>query len=170
MRYFLDTEFIECRDSINLITLGIVGEDGSELYLLSNEYDSSDASDWVIDNVLTPIYDTELGEFPRESQTVMNFHEGIGYSRDKIAEKVKDFIKVDDTLEFWAYYGDYDWVVFCWLFGSMMELPEGYPMYCRDLKQSLDESGKEKLPDPEDEHNALADARWNKALHKHIYG
>ncbi|MBC7845545.1 MAG: 3'-5' exoribonuclease [Flavobacterium sp.] len=41
--------------------------------------------------------------------------------------------------EFYAYYADYDWVVFCWLFGKMIDLPKGFPMYCKDLKQMLDE-------------------------------
>ena len=42
--------------------------------------------------------------------------------------------------EFYAYYADYDWVAFCWIFGKMIDLPKGFPMYCRDLKQMLDES------------------------------
>jgi hypothetical protein len=31
--------------------------------------------------------------------------------------------------------------VFCWLFGKMMDLPtsSGFPMYCYDLKQKLDD-------------------------------
>jgi len=40
---------------------------------------------------------------------------------------------------FYAYYADYDWVVFAQLFGKMKDLPKGFPMYCKDLKQSLDE-------------------------------
>jgi len=86
--------------------------------------------------------------------------------------------------EFYAYYADYDWVVFCWLFGKMMDLPKGFPMYCRDLKQMLDEKQKTKFglsekngklvndikqlpnyPKQKNEHNALADARWNKKLY-----
>lgn len=47
---------------------------------------------------------------------------------------------LDEEVEFYAYYADYDWVVFCWLFGRMIDLPKGFPMYCRDLKQMLDES------------------------------
>lgn len=41
--------------------------------------------------------------------------------------------------EFYAYYADYDWVVFCSLFGRMIDLPKGFPMYCKDLKQSFDD-------------------------------
>jgi len=45
----------------------------------------------------------------------------------------------DSNIEFYAYYADYDWVVFCWLFGKMMDLPSGFPNYCKDLKQMLDD-------------------------------
>lgn len=41
---------------------------------------------------------------------------------------------------FIGYYCDYDWVLFCSLFGKMIELPEGFPMFCIDLKQMLDEA------------------------------
>lgn len=88
--------------------------------------------------------------------------------------------------EFYAYYADYDWVVFCWLFGKMIDLPKGFPMYCKDLKQIFDE--KEdwlKLQDmelpislkqhtsypvqnPLKSHNAIEDARWNKQFYKFL--
>lgn len=86
--------------------------------------------------------------------------------------------------KFHAYYADYDWVAFCWLFGRMIDLPKGFPMYCVDLKQELDrkiEKFGEQIaitlgdikqhpsyPKQENEHNALADARWNLELHKFI--
>lgn len=41
--------------------------------------------------------------------------------------------------EFYGYYSASDWVVFYWLFGKLIERPKGFPMYCRDLKQMLDE-------------------------------
>ncbi len=70
--------------------------------------------------------------------------------------------------EFYGYYADYDWVLFCSLFGTMMDLPLGFSMYCRDLKQMLDFSGRDKndVPKQENEHNALADAKWNLELYK----
>lgn len=93
--------------------------------------------------------------------------------------------------EFYAYYADYDWVVFCWLFGRMIDLPEGFPMYCRDLKQYLvdidplvcgkdpyirgkhggiefDISRHKRYPAKENGHSALYDARWNKKLYDFI--
>lgn len=50
--------------------------------------------------------------------------------------------RIGDKTEFYAFYADYDWVVFCWLFGRMVDLPKGFPMYCTDLKQILDEKQK----------------------------
>lgn len=75
---------------------------------------------------------------------------------------------------FYAYFADYDWVVFCWIFGRVMNLPKGFPMYCRDLKQMMAERNLNTdwkdaaCPSPANEHNALADARWNKQLHEAI--
>lgn len=42
-----------------------------------------------------------------------------------------------------AYYGAYDHVAFCWLFGKMIDLPKGFPMYSIDLKQMLDDKVRE---------------------------
>ena len=76
--------------------------------------------------------------------------------------------------EFYAYYANYDWVAFCQLFGRMMDLPQGYPMYCRDLKQimdefELDEEWKEKnAKEPEGIHDALIDAKFNLNLYNEI--
>src|SRR4029077_17890728 len=69
----------------------------------------------------------------------------------------------DGKHEFWGYYADYDWVAICQLFGRMIDLPKGWPKYCRDLKQWADDLGNPKLPKQStDEHSALADAQWNK--------
>lgn len=149
MKYFLDTEFIERPNTIDLISIGIKCEDGRKYYAISSEFDESKANDWVKENVIT-----KLEPFPRKTLT-------------EIKAELLEFVK-GENIEFWGYYCDYDWVVFCWIFGTMMELPSGYPMYCKDLEQLLDESGKDKLPDPEGEHNALADAEWNLQLFNYL--
>jgi hypothetical protein len=45
----------------------------------------------------------------------------------------------------------------------MMQLPKGWPMYCRDVKQLCDNMGNPKLPEQSStQHHALADAMWTK--------
>ncbi len=185
MRYWFDTEFIEDGRTIDPISIGIVAEDGRELYLCNKECDFSKAGDWVWKNVLYPmgIYSIDLpnpsdpSTSPKERETYLAMR-----SREQIRDEVLKFCGGHlgesgsfelrpgvPKPEFWAYYADYDWVVFCQLFGTMMDLPEGFPMYCRDIKQECDRLGNPELPKQgKGEHNALADARWNKLAWEHL--
>lgn len=145
MRYFFDTEFSEDGRTIELISIGIVAEDGREYYAISAEFDPYFANKWVFDNVIAQL-ETDLERL----------------TRSQIAREILDFIGTDNP-EIWAYYADYDWVVLCQLFGRMIDLPKGWPMFCRDLKQLACDIGNPKLPEQgKGEHNALSDARWNK--------
>lgn len=151
MRVFFDTEFIEDGKTIDLISIGLVREDGEELYLISSEYDPSKANQWVLDNVLRYI--------PGNAER---------YPKRHIADVIENWLW-DIEPEFWAYYADYDWVVFCQMFGRMIDLPKGWPMYCRDLKQLADDYDL-RLPEQKTgEHHALADARWNKDSFDYAY-
>lgn len=240
MKYFLDTEFIEgtqvkffgfTKPTIDLISIGIVSEDGREYYAICNEFNLIEAWNrfdikecckipqmcgshiqghcegfkreyWLRDNVLRPIFD-ELQKKERKLTggtywkfTYKNMNRLLkiyGKRRIDIANDICSFIYGNDcggsgmsalemalryeysdkTMhpEFYGYYSAYDWVVFCWIFGHMNQLPKGFPMYCRDLKQMMDERGLSKewkqknCPDPIGEHNALVDAQWNKKLY-----
>lgn len=173
MRYYLDTEFIEYPGSIQLISLGIVAEDGRTFYAENSSFDERKADNWVKENVLNKLLwwscDGIGGHKPYISMAENKSIEMFG-TISSIKKVLLGFFHGDKSPEFWGYYADYDWVVFCWIFGKMIDLPENFPMYCRDLKQLLDESGKEKIHNPDGEHNALVDALWNKDLHLHLIG
>ena len=145
MRFWFDTEFIEDGETIDLISIGIVAEDGREFYAINAECDYNQANDWVRENVL-----------PNLKAYTENY-----LNRVQIRDAVLSFIGTEKP-EIWAYYADYDWVVLCQLFGTMMDLPKGWPMYCRDVQQLCDSLGNPTLPPQRDEHNALADAKWTK--------
>ncbi|HDY88171.1 MAG TPA: 3'-5' exoribonuclease [bacterium] len=183
MKYFIDTEFVEKPNTIDLISIGIVGEDGSEYYAIHRDFNLKNAwnNKWVRDNVLEPMYNHEARlaahranvYFPKFSRRRFRTQKYIiGKPIGCIRKEIIDFIDVSPEL--YGYYADYDWVVFCWIFGRMIDLPKYFPMYCRDLKQMMDEKGldkewkRENCPTPEGEHNALIDARWNKALYDKI--
>ena len=150
MRYWLDTEFIEYPRTIDLISIGIVDENDREFYAINQDCDFTKAGHWVQENV--------LGQIDSESKFWM--------PQKDIAHGILEYIGAlgKDYPEFWGYYADYDWVIFCWLFGAMIDLPGGWPMYCRDIKQWCDQLGNPSLPDQrrDEEHHALNDAKWNK--------
>ena len=50
-KYWIDTEFIEHPFTIDLISIGIVAEDGREFYAESSEVDWSKASSWTLQTV-----------------------------------------------------------------------------------------------------------------------
>jgi hypothetical protein len=159
MKYFLDTEFIESPCTIDLISIGIVSEDGRELYMESNEVNWGNASQWVWDNVVPNL------KYYNETPSGLPYKNPEGsHSKEQIKKSIIEFCNIEKygKPEFWGYYADFDWVVFCWLFGAMIDLPECWPMYCRDIKQLCDDLGNPKLPEQgKSEHNALEDARWN---------
>jgi len=150
MRYYFDTEFIERPCTIDLISIGIVSQDNRELYLESSEVDRGEFDEWLLANVAPHL-------------------QGRGVPRPTIRDAIIDFIGNDPRPQFWAYFADYDWVVFCWLFGRMVDLPPHFPRYCRDFKQYMDEHGikRSQLPEkPASAHNALSDAQWLKRAYE----
>lgn len=148
-RIWLDTEFIEDGRTIELLSIGMVREeDGAELYLENADADLSHASDWVRENV-----------FPHLQMAQTATLNQVCFPKADIARKVAEF--VGEKPEIWGYYCDYDWVAFCQLYGTMMDLPKWFPMYCLDIKQLCVSLGDPRLPEQgKGEHNALADARW----------
>ena len=152
MRYFFDTEFIEDGRTIDLISIGIVDETGRGYYAASGDADLRKASPWVRQNVLPqlPPYAYPLWK-----------------PRVQIRDDVLTFVTGEP--EFWAYYAAYDWVALCQLFGTMMDLPKGWPKYCRDLKQlSVSVGSPQHPPQLSGVHDALADARWNRELYEFL--
>ena len=143
MLIWFDTEFIEDGRTIQPISIGMVREDGAEYYA-EFAFDEKAASAWVVDNVLPHL-------------------EGNPKSREAIAQEIAEF--AGDAPEFWAYYADYDWVLLCQIYGPMIALPKGWPMYCRDLKQLADQLEVRFPAQVSAEHHALADARWVRDCH-----
>ncbi len=262
MKLFFDTEFLEGTQkerfpislfrkntppTIDLISIGILAEDGREYYAISkdfnlreawNRYDVAEQTPyekqngfsgrkiyWIRENVLKPIWrdlffqaddcsglsNKQTEQFFKDVNTggydqYFSFKsfkfliKRYGKNNKEMAEEIQEFckpnrifeieppitIKYSETQnpEFYAYYADYDWVCFCWLFGKMMNLPTGFPMYCKDLKQIFDQKedwlriptmpehmnlkAHTHYPKQENEHNALADARWNKKLYEFL--
>ena len=268
MKYFIDTEFIEgpqkesfpislfrkeTPNTIDLISIGIVAEDGREYYAISKDFNLREAWNrfdleeqygdmrnvfpegrkiyWIRENVLKPIFNelfskslVDKGSFVRDNyftaysgftyghlKALINYY---GKTNKEIADEIISFTtqakwkdnpkgkflvgtdlsdkvtKMDllwDKPVFYGYYSAYDHVALCWLFGKMMDLPKGFPMYCRDLKQIMDEKTNKYYPhtvlenrnqvldhfkkmttypkqDSSKSHNAIEDARWNKQL------
>lgn len=172
MRIFYDTEFLEDGRTIDLISIGMVAEDGRELYLVNEGieddplYSAIGKHDWLMANVIPhlPLRERDAITMP-QAQYAGRFHldqtDNRVVSRKFIRNAVREFIQATPDAELWAWYGAYDHVALAQLFGRMISLPKGVPMWTNDLKQECQRRGNPELPKQESaEHDALADARW----------
>ena len=208
MKYFYDTEFLEgtqktwigrkTKPTIDLISIGIVCEDGREYYAVNKDFNLKEAWNrydekvqhfsgdmgnqfpngikykeyWIRENVLKPIFQELLYSghkkaklpLPKSSEKQFTYKnlkkliQGFGKSNIQIAKELKHFIyekedvlynkqeldfnsvgDVKSKIQLYGYYSAYDHVALSWIFGKMIDLPKGFPMYTIDLKQMFDE-------------------------------
>ena len=138
---FYDLEFGVTAPEVTLVSLGVVAEDGREFYAVSSEFDPLAVHPWVRENVLP--------QLPPAS---------TWRSRRQIREELLEFLGPDPVL--WAWYGAYDHVALCQLWGQMPELPRALPRFTMDVRQLWEHLGRPALPRQESGlHDALADAR-----------
>lgn len=159
MRYYHDWEFYEDGKTVQPISVGIVDEDGGELYLeFSFDWSQVPAGHFLWENVYPHL---EFDDVP---------------DRKGIQDTIRRFITKDGTQfdnELWGYCSSYDHVCLAQTFGRMVDMPDGVPWFTQDiqqLKKMLHNEGWEyEFPKQSDtQHHALADARWTKIAYDDI--
>ena len=60
LRFFLNTQFMDLGNAIDLISIGIECSNGNKYYAISNEFNPRNAADWVVDNVLSVLPDIHI--------------------------------------------------------------------------------------------------------------
>lgn len=147
MKYFYDTEFVDDGSTVDMISIGIVAEDGRTYYAQSMEFSwfKAQSIPWIKENVLSKL--DPAGDPSWKT-------------RDVIAAEVYKFLTFDKDPVLWAWFASYDHIVLSQLFGRMIDLPSPLPMFTNDLRSLIDVLGVYRLPaiPAGDEHNALTDA------------
>ncbi|MFK0222176.1 3'-5' exoribonuclease domain-containing protein [Streptomyces vinaceus] len=166
MRIFYDCEFIEDGRTIELISIGMVREtDGAELYLVNADMPERKIRrhPWLMANVV-PGLPKPSGDWNNHMPTswLYDRHNRAVQPKIRIASQVRRFIQGTPDPQLWAWYGAYDHVVLAQLFGRMIDLPTGIPMWTNDIQQEAQRLGNPQMPEQgAGVHNALADARHN---------
>lgn len=175
-----DLEFVEDGSTIDVVSIALVADDGREYYAISRDFDAIKfaANPWLMANVLPTLPFKPFADTLEEDDQHPDC--GLIKSRAQIAREVEDFLlnvehrdrtSMVPYVELWADYGAYDHVALCQLWGTMMQLPEGVPMFTRDLQQEADRLGLSDADLPkqaEGVHNALADARHNQVKRRFL--
>lgn len=156
MKYFYDTEFYDNGHTVDLISIGIVAEDGRMHYSVSEDapFDwINDTQPWLRENVVAQLPDEHFWK-PRE----------------QIRDEVYAFLTAGNTPpELWAWFAAYDHLCLSQLWGRMIDVPAPIPQFTNDVRSLAGWTGITKLPmQPAGLHDALQDARHVKRMHDHI--
>lgn len=183
--YDYDLEFLEDGRTIELISIGIVADDGREYYAVNREapWKRIAKHKWLMANVVPSLPrlhgDERLHRWilsrsgRRSNPCMLDFAHPHMRHRSVIATEVRDFLLAAGKPVLWADYGAYDHVALCQLWGTMMDLPEGLPMFTCDIQQEARRLGLSWDDLPKQEaglHNALEDARHNRVKREFLAG
>lgn len=169
--YDYDLEFLEDGRTIELISIGIVSSDGREYYAVSRAATEKPLvkrirrHEWLMDNVV-PSLPKPHGDWNNHMphSWLFDYNSPLVKSRERIADEVREFLLAAELPVLWADYGAYDHVALCQLWGAMMDLPTGIPMFTCDIQQEalrLGVAWDEMPQQASGHHNALADAHHN---------
>lgn len=174
MRYHYDTEFKDTGSTIEPISLGMVDDNGRELYMIHiptvrafqereyfNKLDQTDL--WLRDNVFNYITEQDLEDYGHTN-------------KDSMAVELYNFVtdidwSVGNSIELWGYFAAYDHVLLSQLFGRMIDLPGSMPMFTNELMTIRKRSNGTWKPKPVrpvelPEHHALMDAKYQKLMYE----
>lgn len=192
MDVFHDWEFLENGRTIIPISVGMVREDGAELYLVNEEvldlgphsrtglHGEIKQHKWIMENVVPGLPLDPNAREPMPPGRGQEAFFAVDPDDDRvmplrlIRRHVRDFIQgAYDTEppELWAWFAAYDHVCLGQLFGRMIDIPDRVPWYTNDIRTLKALAGPTAwATEPvqaKGVHNALEDARHNQRLHRH---
>lgn len=155
--YFINTEYIDLEQQMDLVSLALVAADGREFYAISTEFNPEHANTYVR-TVVLPLLE------PR--------HHPAWMSRNQMRSALLAFIG-KDIPTFWSWgAAPWDWMGMAQLFPLADRVPDGWSYTCFDVSLLAESLGLSlnpvdpSLPQlPTDVHHALADARWIHDVH-----
>ena len=186
MKIFFDTEFTGLHKNTELISIGLIAENGNTFYGEITNYDKTQVDNWIQENVINNLKHNghHIIEETKESYEIsMNF-EDVSFALNK-------WLKQFDEVEWVSDVCHYDMVLLIDLLtnhGNALELPYGkINSACHDINQDIaeayhiseilafDKSREEILKESKieitgEKHNSLYDAKVIKAIYDCLYG
>lgn len=184
-KVYYDCEFYENGRTIDLLSIGLVNDAGETTYVVNGDVDwqaAADGNPWLIEHVFPSLPVAQL-----HGRWHVDYLDERVKPRDEMRHDVTQFLeycnRLEDrrngrpesldwrNLELWAWYASYDHVALAQLIGGrMIDMPPSVPKYTKDLQQLADDLGhsdlSRKFPQAAGQHDALADARWNRDAHR----
>lgn len=156
MKYFISSQYNDTISGLEMITIGILKDDDSIYYATNSEFNSLEATEEVMTNVIDNLHETKKRK-----------------SLETIASEIVKFIGDDDNPIFYGYCCAYTWTIFNRLFAHSTRVvaPSSLPTYCKDLKQIIDycKIPKDEIPLIKNYYHDKEVVIWLKSVHDSIY-
>lgn len=118
-KIFLDTEFTGLHRNSTLISIGLVADSGEEFYAEFNDYDKRQHSPWLEEHVISKLQFKGDDCFLESDRSY-----SLKANKQRVAIELTAWLQQFGAIEIWADVLAYDWVLFCELFGGVLQLPE----------------------------------------------
>ncbi|MEU6054289.1 hypothetical protein ABZ829_28190 [Streptomyces xanthochromogenes] len=168
---YLDCEFLPADPHTSgLVSIGLTDDQDVDYYAVNRDMDmlAVESVPWMVENVLPylPAREERPGQFELE-----HYDEDVK-PLERIRRDIAAYFADTDATEthLYAYYGgqdicrlhslwDNDWSV----------MPDQIPRWFFDIKGLVVQAGRPELPAQDgSEHHALADAQYNRTMHRHL--
>lgn len=140
MKIFFDTEFTGLHKDTTLISIGMVDEGGRCFYGEFTDYDESQVSDWIEENVLSHLMLKDRGMI----ECLKNAFKDGGYDitmvrggRAVVLSVLRHWLDKYDEIQFVSDVCHYDFVLLIDLFGTAFDLPKNVCPSCHDINQDI---------------------------------
>jgi hypothetical protein len=121
MKLYLDSEFTGLHQHSTLISLGLITETGKTFYAEFNDYDKSQVTPWIKNNVIKNLkFNNYKTKITHPSKKDTNIKDSTEVIRSELLKWLESFYT---QFEIWSDLLPYDWVLFCELFGGALNIP-----------------------------------------------
>jgi len=179
-KIFFDTEFTGLHQDTELISIGLVAENGETFYAESSAWTGYSAPkgdrDWIYSNVVPHLKFFRKTHEGRFKQDTLNSIEMFDNTKN-IAKELSTWLNLFGEVEMWSDCLSYDWVLFNQLWGHAFNIPKNVYYIPMDICTMFKLNGIDPdinreefvgMTDGVQKHNALHDAQVIKACYEKL--
>jgi len=123
-KIFFDTEFTGLYKDSQLISIGLISEDGDTFYAELTDYDKNKVSNWIYNNVILNLKFQNLTEKNLLINKSKKNYE-ILCDKKTLKEHLTMWLQsFGEELEIWSDCLAYDWVLFCDIYEEAFKIPK----------------------------------------------
>lgn len=133
MLIYFDTEFNGLYKDTDLISIGLVSEDGKEFYGEIADDKLKWTDDWIAENVLA----NTIYYGGKDVDSIVDEENYYVGSKEEIQGALRHWLRQFDDVQLVSDVCHYDMVLFIDLFGTAFDLPKNVNASCHDINQDI---------------------------------